>query len=67
MDFVYWNSLNNLEYSSDWCRVSLLGTETKLTVEQRAILIKLRFPDIFSKKSGRSYYFKLCNKTNNDQ
>ena len=65
MDFKYWDSLKKLKCSESWTRVNELGCKSKLNSEQKAVLVKLQYPSVESKKSARTVWFKLCNSEEN--
>ena len=58
MDYAFYTSLGEWEPSGSLTRVGDIGA-TRLSMEQRAVLILLRFPNVTMRKRSNTYFFGL--------
>lgn len=61
MDYDYFRSLGFVEHSNEWTNAMHIGMATRLTSQQRSVLIRLRFPDAQYKYAKKTHWFGLRN------
>ena len=61
MDYDYFRSLGFVEHSNEWTNAMHIGMATRLTSQQRSVLIRLRYPDAQYKYAKKTHWFGLRN------
>jgi hypothetical protein len=66
MDFCWWESIHSLCPSEEWTNVTKLGSSTSLSASQRALLVKVMYPDAPYRYKQRQHHFKLMDDRSDD-